>query len=144
MLVGAVLVDTGAAVAETLRIPVDKAQLIRLDSDAASVLIADPDIADVAIESPRLIFIVGRRAGETNIFILDGDGREIMNPSVVVVPNLRRRVTVERGFPGALQTCARRCSGTAEPSPGAAASGATAGAAGSSDTTDRGPQIQRP
>ena len=69
---------------DTLHVEVDKAHLIQLDENATTVMIADPTIADVAVESPRLVFVIGRAVGETSLFILDADGKRMVDATVVV------------------------------------------------------------
>ena len=69
---------------DTLHVEVDKAHLIQLDENATTVMIADPTIADVAVESPRLVFVIGRAVGETSLFILDADGKRMVDATIVV------------------------------------------------------------
>ncbi len=116
-----------AGAAEPLRVTVDKAHLMRLDSDAGIIMVADPTVADVVLESPRLLFIVGRAPGETNLYILDGDGAEILHTDVVVVPNADREVTLDRNTVEATFSCAPRCAQTTEPDAAAAAAPAGSG-----------------
>lgn len=98
---------------EPVRVVVDKAHLMRLDTDASVVMVANPTIADVAVESPRMVFIVGREPGETNIFVLDSNGNEIVQSDLVVVPKTDRHVTVHRvtedATVEATLSCAPRC-----------------------------------
>ena len=110
-----------AVAAEPLRVTVDKAHLMRLDIDAAIIMIADPTVADVVLESPRTLFIVGRAPGETNLYVLDVDGAEIVHTDVVVVPNADREVTLDRNTVAATFSCAPRCAQAAEPDAAAAA-----------------------
>lgn len=119
-LAGAVLAigcATSALGAEALQVTLDKYQLVRLDAELATVLIANPNIADVGIESTRLVVLVGRTPGETNLVILDKEGNEILNTPVVVVPNLDRQVTLHRGIAEATFSCDPRCA--LVPNPGA-------------------------
>jgi len=95
--------------AEPIRVTIDKYELVRLKADVATVLIANPIIADVAVEKSRLIFLIGRSPGETNLVLLDQAGREIMNTPIVVVPNLEREVTLHRGATESTFSCAPRC-----------------------------------
>lgn len=110
-----------AVAAEPLRVTIGKAHLMRLDSDAAIIMVADPTVADVVLESPRTLFIVGRSPGETNLYVLDGDGAEIVHTDVVVVPNADREVTLDRNTVETTFSCAPRCTQAAEPSAAAAA-----------------------
>ncbi len=119
-----------AGAAEPLRVTVDKAHLMRLDNDAGIVIVADPTVADVVLESPRLLFIVGRAPGETNLYILDVDGGEIVRTDLVVVPNADREVTLDRNTVEATFSCAPRCARIATPG---AAEGAAAEEASTAD-----------
>ncbi len=118
-----------AGAAEPLRLTVDKARLLHLDTDAGTIMVADPTVADVVLESPRLLFIVGRAPGETNLYILDDDGAEILHTDLVVVPNDDREVTLDRNTVEVTFSCAPRCAQTAEPGAAAAAAPAPAPAA---------------
>ena len=117
--------------AEPVRVTLDKYELVRLDTDVATVLIANPAIADVAVEKSRLLFLIGRSPGETMLVLLDEAGREIMNTSIVVVPNLEREVTVHRGAVEATFSCAPRC--TTIPNPGRRPPATGGGGGGSED-----------
>lgn len=122
-----VAVLSAAAGAQTLRVGVDKASILRLDTDAATIMIANPAIADVAVENSRLIFVLGRTTGETNLFILDNRGREIMTAAIVVVPNLDRQVTVHRSLVEATLSCDPRCASIPNPGRGPVATGGGGG-----------------
>ncbi len=117
-----------AAAAEIMNVVVDKAQIVRLNRDAGVVMIANPNIADVAIESPRLIFVLGRNPGETNLYILDGNGRQLLYKDLVVLANPERHVTVHRATKEVTFSCAPRCAQVV--TPGAADAKKADGAAG--------------
>lgn len=126
LLAGLGLGIQGAA-AEILEITLNKGRLIRLSRNANVVLVAEPSIADAVIQSPRLIFILGKKPGETNLFILDNDGREILQTELIVRPNPLRHVTVHRSSAEATLSCDPRCVAVA--TPGAAKGGGGAPAA---------------
>ena len=92
-------------------VTIHQATLLRLQQAAEVVMIANPTIADVVIESPRMIFILGLEPGETSLHILDGQGNEIHQSAVVVVPTAERTVTVYRAnnLEEATYSCAPRC-----------------------------------
>ena len=118
---------------ETISIIVNKAHIIRLDKDAASVLVGDPRLARWNLDSPRRIFVRGRVPGETNLYVLDSDGNEILSADLIVVPNKDRHVTVNRGVAEATLSCAPRCAVVSAPE-GAAGGGATPAAAAAAPT----------
>lgn len=101
---------------------VDKAHLVRLDADASNLVIGEAGsaIVDVAIPMPRQLYLLGRSPGETNLYVLDEEGNQILYADVVVVPNSQRRVTVHRGIAETTMSCAPRCAPSAEsgPAPG--------------------------
>ena len=115
-----------ASAGEALQIEVNKAELLKLGEDASVVMVANPSIVDVAVESPRLIFLLGRRPGETNMFVLDADGSEIFTSEVVVVPPEDRAVSVHRSTEEEILSCDPRCVGV---SVGGLPAGALAAAA---------------
>jgi hypothetical protein len=109
------LAARGAIAAEMVDVTVDKGTLLRLDTNAKVVLVAEPGIADAVIESPRLIFILGRRPGETNLYVLDATGREILTADVVVRPDKSAHVSVHRSTREATLSCAPRCASVETP-----------------------------
>ena|GEM_PF-4474623 len=100
---------------DALHVVIDKSQLIRLTRDAKVVMVANPDIADVVIENSRMIFLIGRSPGETNLFALDDKGNEIIQTPVVVVPNPVREVTIYRQGSESTLSCMPRCAAVPTP-----------------------------
>lgn len=54
-----------------MAIEVHKGQLIKLRAPAQTVFVADPEIADVQIKSPTLVYVLGKKPGETTLFAVD-------------------------------------------------------------------------
>lgn len=82
-------------------IELNKGKLVRLPSPASAVMISDPDIADVQVVSPNLVYINGRRVGETNVLIIDDQDRELLHGSVSVTHNLSKlNKALSRALPG--------------------------------------------
>jgi pilus assembly protein CpaC len=79
-------VESGGAVT----LEANKGRLIRLREGAATVLIADPAIADVQVKSPNLLYIFGKKPGETSLFAVDARDRVLLNVTVTVNHNLSR------------------------------------------------------
>ena len=120
------------AMPATRCVTVHKGTILRLGRErpAKIVLVADPEIADVVVESPFLIFILGRRPGETSLFVLDEMEREIHNIEIVVRPNAESPVSVYRSTKETTLNCAPRCVVVA--TPGAATGGTIQGGAAAS------------
>ena len=78
--------SSGAA----LGLEINKGRLIRLERAAATVFIADPEIADIQVKSPRLVYLMGRKAGETTLYAVDEREAVLANFDISVSPNLSR------------------------------------------------------
>jgi pilus assembly protein CpaC len=78
--------STGAPVVVEL----NEGRLVRLSSSATSVFVANPAIADVAVKSPRLVYVFGKRAGETTLYAVDRNDKVIASLNVRVDHNLSR------------------------------------------------------
>ncbi len=92
-----------------LRVALDKAEVISLSASASVVLIANPQIADVVVEHNRLVFVVGKRPGETRLYVYSDAGRPLLEREVVVVPQDERAVTIVRDTQPTTYSCDPRC-----------------------------------
>lgn len=72
------------AVSETIRLSVNKSTDMLLPAEIRDVVVGNSDIADVMVRSPTQIHVVGRAAGQTNIFLIDRTGRTIRRLEVEV------------------------------------------------------------
>ncbi len=75
---------------EVLEVEIQKGKIVRVDRPAATVFVANPDVADVETRSQRTVFIYGRQAGETTLYVLDSDDRPLLNVTVRVTHNISR------------------------------------------------------
>ena len=71
-------------------VTLDQGTLLRLDASPKSIVIANPDIADVSIRSPRLMYIFGKKTGETTLYGTDAAEHVLFNITVRVVHDLGR------------------------------------------------------
>jgi pilus assembly protein CpaC len=67
-----------------LQLDVSRGQLITLTQPAGSVFLADPTIAGVQVPSDRQVFVFGKKAGQTTLFVLGDDGKQIASMTVTV------------------------------------------------------------
>jgi hypothetical protein len=114
LLVVAALVAAGAsqsAMAESniVQVLVDQATLVRLDRPAAEIVVGNPSIADISVQSGKVLVVTGKSFGETNLIVMDTDGKVIANRQLIVQEPRTGFVTMYRG--GARQTlhCAPYC-----------------------------------
>lgn len=75
---------------QSLELEVSKGHLVRLDRPAATVFIADPDVANIQVKSPSLIYLLGKKPGETTLYAVDENERVLANMNVRVTHNLGR------------------------------------------------------
>jgi pilus assembly protein CpaC len=55
-----------------------KSAIIDLPTDARDVVVANPDVADAVMRTSRRGFLLGQKNGETNVYFLDAQGRQIL------------------------------------------------------------------
>ena len=73
-----------------LQLEVNKGRLVRLDRPAGTVFIADPEIADIQVKSPTLVYLMGKKAGETTLYAVDEDENVLAGIAIRVTVNLSR------------------------------------------------------
>jgi pilus assembly protein CpaC len=78
----------GAGNAVTLE--VKKGSLVRLTRPASTVFIADPEICDIQVKSPRLIYLLGKKPGQTTLFAVDENENILANMDITVGHDLAR------------------------------------------------------
>jgi pilus assembly protein CpaC len=79
------IVDTGE---NSVQLNRDQGVLVRLERPVNSVFVADPEIADVQVKSPRLVYVFGKKPGETTMFAVDSNDQVVMSERLVVQHNL--------------------------------------------------------
>ena len=101
---------TGSALAAELHVPIDESKVFVLDQPVSTIAVTNPSIADVSIHNDKIILVVGRTFGVTNIIALNADGQPIATKRVRVTSVADAgSVTYVRG-PGIFSySCAPRC-----------------------------------
>ncbi|MGH6823097.1 MAG: type II and III secretion system protein family protein, partial [Methylocella sp.] len=56
---------------------VGKSRIVDLPKDAAQIFVANPRVANALVRSPRKLYVIGMDTGQTSIFALDAQGRQI-------------------------------------------------------------------
>lgn len=72
------------SVSQRLILPKGKSAIIDLPVEARDVVVADPRIADAVMRTARRGFILGSELGETNVYFIDANGRQILSLEVRV------------------------------------------------------------
>jgi hypothetical protein len=101
----------GAAAKEAISVEVGKSRLIRVeDKEPAVVVVGNPAIADVVVEKSGVIFVLGLEPGETDLWVLDDEGKEVMHRPLIITPLSSRQLSLHRGPAESTLACSPRCS----------------------------------
>jgi hypothetical protein len=114
LLVAATLVAVGVsqsatAASNVVQVLVDQATLVRLDRAAAEIVVGNPSIADVSVQSGKVLVVTGKSFGETNLIIMDADGKVVANRQLIVQEPRTGFVTMYRGSARQTLHCAPYC-----------------------------------
>jgi len=108
-----------AALAQALAVPIDQGARLSLPAGTQSVMIGNPEIADLSVLDSHNAVIMGRAYGVTNLIVIDGRGRTLMDRQVVVSSPEVNRVTAWRGGATGVHVenyaCSPRCERTPMP-----------------------------
>ena len=80
-----------------LAVYVDHSAKLQVGGAIGSVIVGDPTVADVVVVDRRTIFVQGKGYGQTEVVVLDPDGRTVWQGDVAVVAPVQGRVSVVRG-----------------------------------------------
>ncbi len=69
--------ETIDAKARSINMGVGKSYVLDLPRDASEIFVSNPKVANAIVRSPRRIYIIGMDNGQSNVFALDGAGRQI-------------------------------------------------------------------
>ncbi|MFN3370489.1 MAG: type II and III secretion system protein family protein, partial [Sphingomonadaceae bacterium] len=84
-----------------MTVPVNKSQVLKLDRAFSRAMVGNPEIADIMPLNVNSVYVLGRKAGSTNLALYDRRGDLIAVVDVVVGPDvvgLRRQIA--ESFPG--------------------------------------------
>lgn len=73
-----------------LTVEVNKGEMVRLERPISAVVVADPEVADVQVMSPKLLFVHGKKIGETNIIAVDNADTTVFSAIIEVTHNIRK------------------------------------------------------
>jgi Flp pilus assembly secretin CpaC len=105
-------VVAGPVQAGDFSVEVNPSRALHLASPAETVLVGNPSIADISVVNPRLVYVLGRAYGKTNIIALDASGKQISQLGVDVVAPSSSTVTLTRGAGQLTYNCTPRCERT--------------------------------
>ena len=68
----------------TVKVGLNKSMVIDLPDDAHDILVANPEVADAVTRTSRRIYIFAKQIGETNIFIFDHAGNQLLSLDLAI------------------------------------------------------------
>jgi len=85
---------------EDIQIEINKGRMIKLPAAATSVVVSDPTTADVQVVSPTLLFVHGKKVGDTSVYVIDNVDTQIYSATISVTHNLSKlKSAVKRAAP---------------------------------------------
>jgi pilus assembly protein CpaC len=81
-------------------VEINKGRMVKLDQAIASVAISDPTTADVQVVSPKMLFVRGKKVGETTIYAVDAMDNMVFSAVLQITHNLSKmQEEVKRASP---------------------------------------------
>jgi hypothetical protein len=105
----AVAVHPAVAAETVVDVMIDQATLVRLERPAAEIVVGNPSIADVSVQSGKVLVVTGKSFGETNLIVMDADGKVFVNRRLIVQEPRSGLVTLYRGSARQTLHCAPYC-----------------------------------
>lgn len=104
--------SAAAAQGKDINVMIDQASLLRLERPAAEIVVGNPSIADVSVQSGKVLIVTGKSFGETNIIVVDADGKVIISRRLIVQEPRAGFVTVYKGHAKQTVHCSPNCTST--------------------------------
>ncbi len=79
-----------ANASQLVKVELSKGSMIRLESPIVSVVVADPETADVQVVSPKLLFVRGKKVGETSLYAVSANDETVLDATVEVTHNISK------------------------------------------------------
>lgn len=100
----------GTAAAQAFQLEVDQTQPLRFERPVTGVVVGNASIADVIVHDARVVFVLGKSVGTTEIIAVDGAGHTVFSGTIKVRPtNVRDMITIQRGKEISTAICQERC-----------------------------------
>ena len=105
MFIAAIPADAAKIVngnAPSVQVETNKGSLVRLNAPANTVFVSDPEICDIQVKSPTLVYLLGKKPGQTTLFAVGENDRVLANINITVTHNLTRlNAAVQQLYPEA-------------------------------------------
>lgn len=74
---------TGAN-SRSIVLPFSKSTVIELPDNVMDVIVSNPDVVEAVVHTSRRTMLIGKEAGQTNVYFYSHDGRELLNIDIRV------------------------------------------------------------
>jgi hypothetical protein len=88
---------------------IDQAALVRLARPASDIVVGNPSIADVSVQNSKLLVVTGKSYGETNLIVMDADGKVVIDRKLIVQDPRTGFVTLYKGPARYTLDCSPNC-----------------------------------
>jgi len=65
-------------------LPFSKSTVIELPENVMDVIVSNPDVVEAVVHTSRRTMLIGKEAGQTNVYFYSHDGRELLNVDIRV------------------------------------------------------------
>ena len=65
-------------------LPFSKSTVIELPENVLDVIVSNPDVVEAVVHTSRRTMLIGKEAGQTNVYFYGHDGRELLNIDIRV------------------------------------------------------------
>ncbi|MFO1147154.1 MAG: type II and III secretion system protein family protein [Alsobacter sp.] len=98
---GQLAISSGeAGMVRKIDLGIGKSVIVDLPRDAKEVFVANPKVANAVVRSTRKIFVIGQADGQTNVVVMDAEGRQIANLDINIGRDLNvLRRTIKAAMP---------------------------------------------
>jgi hypothetical protein len=98
------------AAAQSFQLEVDQTQPMRFERPVTGVVVGNAGIADVIVHDAKVLFVVGKSVGTTEIIAVDGAGKTVFSGTIQVrSAHVRDMITIQRGKEISTAICQSRC-----------------------------------
>lgn len=73
-----------AAAPQAVQVGLNKSIILELPYDVRDVMVSNPAIVDAVVRTSRRVFLIGASVGEANVFLFDGQGRQLAAFDIIV------------------------------------------------------------
>jgi pilus assembly protein CpaC len=78
----------GLPITKRANIGVGRSMMLQFEMELRDVIVSDPERVDAVVQTSDRVFLIGKKAGETNLFFFDSQGNQVMTLSITIGSDL--------------------------------------------------------